>query len=229
VGRILITGGAGFIGSHLAERLVEEGYKVILLDNLLRSNIDNLSSIRDYLEFIKGDVRDYSLMEEIIKKADIVIHLAALSRVMPNIKNPELCFSINIQGTEIVARLCAKYKKRIIFSSSREVYGTAKYLPVDEDYPLNPENPYGASKVAAESIIRAYSKSYGLNYAILRLTNVYGPRDFDRVIPLFIEKSLKNENLEVFGKNKILDFIYISALFTKIFVAGSSHAFLWMF
>jgi UDP-glucose 4-epimerase len=210
MGCVLITGGAGFIGSHLAERLVKEGYKVILVDNLLKGNMNNLSHVLKDVEFVEGDIRNYELMDGIVRKVDAVIHLAALSRVMPSIENPELCFENNIKGTEIITRLCSKYNRKLIFSSSREVYGTAKYLPADESHPLNPENPYGASKVAAESIIRAYSKCYGLNYTILRLTNVYGPRDFDRVIPTFIEKSVKNENLIVYSEEKLMDFIYIS-------------------
>jgi len=210
VGSILITGGAGFIGSHLVERLVKEGYRVILVDNLLRGNMNNLPRLLKDVEFVEGDIRNYELMDDIVRKVDTVIHLAALSRVMPSIENPELCFENNVKGTEIIARLCSKYNRKLIFSSSREVYGTAKYLPVDESHPLNPENPYGASKVAAESIIKAYSKCYGLNYTTLRLTNVYGPRDFDRVIPTFIEKSVKNENLIVYGEEKLMDFIYIS-------------------
>lgn len=210
MGCVLVTGGAGFIGSHLVERLVKEGYKVIVVDNLLRGSIGNLSRIIKAVQFVKCDVRNHEIMNGIIKKADVVIHLAALSRVMPSIESPEQCFENNIKGTEIVARLCSKYNRKLIFSSSREVYGTAKYLPVDESHPLNPENPYGASKVAAEYIIRTYSKCYGLSYTILRLTNVYGPRDFDRVIPTFIEKSAKNENLIVYGEEKLMDFIYIS-------------------
>jgi len=210
VGYVLVTGGAGFIGSHLVERLVKEGYRVYLLDNLLRGNMNNLPRLLKDVEFVEGDIRNYELMDGIVRKVDTVIHLAALSRVMPSIENPELCFENNVKGTEIVARLCSKYNRKLIFSSSREVYGTAKYLPVDESHPLNPENPYGASKVAAESIIKAYSKCYGLSYTILRLTNVYGPRDFDRVIPTFIEKSVKNENLIVYSEEKLMDFIYIS-------------------
>lgn len=154
MGCVLVTGGAGFIGSHLVERLVKEGYKVIVVDNLLRGNIGNLSRIIKAVQFVKCDVRNHEIMNGIIKKADVVIHLAALSRVMPSIESPEQCFENNIKGTEIVARLCSKYNRKLIFSSSREVYGTAKYLPVDESHPLNPENPYGASKVAAEYIIR---------------------------------------------------------------------------
>jgi UDP-glucose 4-epimerase len=217
MGRILITGGSGFIGSHLAERLVKEGYKVYIIDNLLRGNLINLSHVWDEIEFINGDIRNYQLMSNAVRKADIIIHLAAISRVMPSIKKPELCFEINTMGTEIVARLCAKYNKKLIFSSSREVYGTPQYLPVDEDHPLIPENPYGASKIAAEGILKSFSKCYNLSYIILRLTNVFGPRDFDRVVPIFIEKSIKNEDLIIYGYEKVMDFIYISDV-TEAFI-----------
>jgi UDP-glucose 4-epimerase len=211
MGSILVTGGAGFIGSHLVERLVKEGYSVIVVDNLLRGTLDNLSNILDKnkIKFVRGDVRNYKLMKELIKNSEVIFHLASLSRVIPSIENPKLCFEINVKGTEIIARLCSKYHKKLIFSSSREVYGTPKYLPVNEAHPLNPENPYGASKVSGEKIIEAYAKSYGLNYVTLRLANIYGLRDFDRVIPIFIENALKGEDLVVYGADKILDFVYI--------------------
>jgi UDP-glucose 4-epimerase len=209
MGSVLVTGGAGFIGSHLVEKLVENGYNVVVIDNLLRGNLSNLSNVMSKIKFVKGDIRGYELMRELVKNSEMVFHLASLSRVVPSVKNPELCFKINVGGTEIIARLCSKYSKKLIFSSSREVYGTARYIPVDEAHPLSPENPYGASKVAGEKIIEAYAKSYGLSYATLRLANVYGPRDFDRVIPIFIKNALEGKNLIIYGANKILDFVYI--------------------
>jgi UDP-glucose 4-epimerase len=209
MGSVLVTGGAGFIGSHLVEKLVEKGYSVIVVDNLLRGKLNNLSNVLDKIKFVKGDIRNYELMEELVKNSEVVFHLASLSKVIPSIENPKLCFKINVEGTEIIARLCSKYHKKLIFSSSREVYGAPKYLPVDEAHPLNPENPYGASKVSGEKIIEAYTKSYGLSYVTLRLTNVYGSRDFDRVIPIFIKNALKEIDLVVYGVNKILDFVYI--------------------
>jgi UDP-glucose 4-epimerase len=115
MGSILVTGGAGFIGSHLVERLVKEGYRVILLDNLLRGNMNNLSRVLKDAEFVEGEIRNYELMDSIVRKVDAVIHLAALSRVIPSIKNPELCFENNVKGTEIVARLCSKYNRKLIF------------------------------------------------------------------------------------------------------------------
>jgi len=218
--KILITGGAGFIGSHLAEALVNKGYDIIVVDDLSRGKLENLKNIIDEIQFVKGNITDLELMQDLIKKSDTIFHLAALSRVIPSIENPELCFESNIAGTEIMARLCARLGKRIIFSSSREVYGTAKYIPVDENHSLNPENPYGTSKVAGEKIIESYSKCYNLKYSILRLANVYGDRDFNRVIPIFIENSLKNEDIIIFGGEQILDFIHISDVigaFLKIF------------
>jgi len=209
VGSVLVTGGAGFIGSHLVERLIEDGHKVIVVDDLSRGRIENLLNVIDGIELVKCSIIDYDRMKELIRNSDIIFHLAAVSRVMPSMENPELCFKVNCKGTEIVARLCSKYKKKLIFTSSREVYGSAIYLPVDECHPLNPENPYGASKVFGEKIIEAYAKCYGLDYTILRLANVYGLRDFDRVIPIFIERALRGEDIDAYGGNQILDFIYI--------------------
>ncbi|PWB56948.1 MAG: hypothetical protein C3F06_00195 [Candidatus Methanoperedenaceae archaeon] len=219
--KILITGGAGFIGSHLAEALVNKGNDVIVVDNLSRGHCENLNSIIDKINFVNGDITDHELIRDLIRSSDTVFHLAALSRVIPSIDDPELCFKSNIEGTEIIARSCARYGKRLIFSSSREVYGTANYIPVDEEHPLNPENPYGTSKLAGEKIIESYSKCYHLRYAILRLANVYGDRDFDRVIPIFIKNSLNNKDLIIYGGQQILDFVYITDVieaFLKAFV-----------
>ncbi len=218
--RILVTGGTGFIGSHLVEELVKEGYDIVVVDNLSRGKIENLNSVIKGVKLIQGDITNLDLINDIVRKVDVVYHLAALSRVIPSIQNPELCFKSNVVGTEIIARLCAKYKKKLIFSSSREVYGDAEYIPVDEKHPLNPKNPYGASKVAGEKIIEAYSKSYGLDYVILRLGNVYGERDFERVIPLFIDKCLKGDDLVVYGGNQILDFVYISDVIDTLLKAA---------
>jgi UDP-glucose 4-epimerase len=210
MGKVLITGCTGFIGSHLVEKLIKEGYYIVAIDNLSRGKIENLNSVINDITFIHGDITNFDLIKDSVRKVDAVYHLAALSRVIPSIQSPKLCFKSNVTGTEIIARLCAKYKKKLIFSSSREVYGDAEYIPVDEKHPLNPKNPYGASKVAGEKIIEAYSKCYGLDHVILRLGNVYGERDFERVIPLYIDKCLKGDDLIVYGGNQVLDFVFIS-------------------
>jgi UDP-glucose 4-epimerase len=206
---IVITGGAGFIGSHLAERCVREGHRVIIIDNLSRGKKQNLSSVRKQIEWYHEPVLSLDELPSVIRRADYVFHLAALSRVIPSIRDPESCFVNNTQTTERIARLCAEYKKILIFSSSREVYGQAAYYPVDENHPLNPENPYGASKAAGELIVRSYAGSYHLRYGIFRLANVYGPRDFDRVIPIFIKNCLKNKDLTIYGGKQVIDFVFI--------------------
>jgi len=209
MGSVLVTGGAGFIGSHLVKRLVEKGFNVVVLDNFSSGKIENLSSILDRIEVVKGDIRNSNIVEELISRVDIVIHLAAVSRVMPCIREAEACFGVNCGGTELIARLCARHGKRLVFASSREVYGDAKYLPVDENHPLEPKNPYGASKVCGEAVIKAYSESYGLRYAILRLANVYGEGDRDGVIPTLLRNALEGRELVIFDPNKILDFVYV--------------------
>lgn len=209
INNVLITGGAGFIGSHLVQVLIKLNKEITVVDNLSRGAKKNIGTAINQITFISDDICNSIIIEELIKKSDLVIHLAALSRVIPSINDPELCFHSNIQGTEIVARMCAKHKKKIIFSSSREVYGEVKELPVDENFPLNPVNPYGASKVAGEKIIESYHHSFGLEYGIIRLANVYGLGDFDRVIPIFINAALKEDNIKIFGGNQIIDFIHV--------------------
>jgi UDP-glucose 4-epimerase len=206
---ILVTGGAGFIGSHLVKTLVNQGYTVTIIDNNSRSNKQIIKELEHISCFIESDIQNDILLKNCIKKADAVFHLSAVSRVLPCIKNPETCFMNNIIGTELVARYCAKYEKKIVFSSSREVYGNSATLPVRETFPLNPENPYGASKIAGEAILRAYSRTYGLNYVILRLANVYGPNDKERVIPVFIKKCMQNKDICIYGGNQVIDFIFI--------------------
>jgi UDP-glucose 4-epimerase len=206
--KILITGGLGFVGSYLAKRILPLDYEINVLDNLYRGYEERLDN-QDNLKIIIGDVTSDALIKRLVKESDIVLHLAAVSQVMTSIKNPDLTLKYNIEGTEKVARYSAKYDKKLIFSSSREVYGSADYLPVDLAHPLKPENPYAASKISGEMIIRSYSNSYGLEYVILRLSNIYGYGDTGRVIPIFIEKAKKEEDLTIFGNDKIIDFVYI--------------------
>jgi UDP-glucose 4-epimerase len=206
---ILVTGGAGFIGSHLVKALVEQGYSVSIIDNLSRGNRQNIKKSLQSVELIESDIQDEEILEYSIKKADMVFHLSALSRVLPCINDPGLCFRNNIYGTELVTRYCTKYEKKMIFSSSREVYGNSMTLPVHETFSMNPENPYGASKIAGEAIIKAFSKTFGLNYFILRLANVYGFNDFERVIPTFIQKAMTDQDIQIFGGGQKIDFIFI--------------------
>ena len=207
--KILITGGAGFIGSHLSKILLDQDYSVTIVDNLSSGSIKNLSNVIKKIELINTDILELEKIKPYIQKTDCVVHLAGLSRVIPSINNPEMCFKNNVFGTEIIARLCSKYKKKLVFSSSREVYGNSTSLPVSECHPLSPENPYGASKILGESIIQAYSRTFELNFVILRLANAYGINDFDRVIPTFIENARNNKDIMIYGGEQVIDFIYI--------------------
>lgn len=210
--RILVTGGLGFIGSHLVDALSKKKESIIIiLDNLYRGSVDNIKQHlkNKNIKLIKGDVREYSHLKK-IGKIDFIYHLAAQSNVAGSFSKPDYAFSTNVVGTLNVLRFASEQKvKKFIFSSSREVYGNPEYIPVDEEHPLNPINIYGLTKLCSESLCMAFSKNNNLNFTILRIANVYGPRDKDRVIPIFIKNAKNNKDLILFGGKQILDFIWI--------------------
>ena len=205
--KILITGGAGFIGHHLANRLSEH-HTVVVYDNLYTGDLTRLNS---NIEFIKGDVTDFAHLSKVSRDMDVIYHLAAISRVLESVKHPRLCFDTNVIGTFNVVETAREHSCKIIYASSREVYGDAQYLPVDEEHPLNPKNPYGASKLAGENMMRAMAATYDMRYAIIRLANVYGRGDFSRVIPTFSRNIKEGKDLVIYGSpSKIIDFIHVS-------------------
>ncbi len=162
---ILVTGGNGFIGRHLIKCLLEKQYSVISLDNSYRWSSAELTIFLPVTELqnfrsVQGDILDTSLIEKLVTESDIVVHLAGISQVMTSIDYPETTFKYNITGTENVIMASAKQGKKIIFSSSREVYGRAEILPVSIHAAIKPENPYGISKAANEKFILATSKQF---------------------------------------------------------------------
>ncbi|MBC8509895.1 MAG: SDR family NAD(P)-dependent oxidoreductase [Chloroflexi bacterium] len=209
---ILVTGGAGFIGSHLVDALVSSGNRVRVLDNLSRGKLLFLEKhiANESVEFIKADLQDYQAVQQATVGIDIVFHLAAQANVMGAEVDPEYSFHSNVEGTFHVlqAALESGTIDRVIFSSSREVYGEVLSLPVSEDAPLIAKNRYGASKIAAEAYCQLYY-SPEMRVSVLRLANVYGPRDQDRVIPIFIERIKQKLPLKLFGGEQIIDFIPI--------------------
>jgi len=211
--RFLITGGAGFIGSHLAERLVRERLgSVIVLDNLHRGNTENLSDCRDQVSFVKGDIRNVVLLDAITQGCTHVFHLASQSNVMGAVQHPDYTLSSNITGTHNVLQAARNARvARVVFASSREVYGESTVLPVLEDAPLLPKNLYGVSKLTGELFCRLFAQD-GLETVVLRLANVYGTRDLGRVIPLFIEKALDGQPLNLYGGRQTLDLIWIETV-----------------
>src|SRR4030042_98495 len=215
--KILITGGAGFIGSHLCDKYTHEGHSVLCLDNFMSGNLLNIRHLLDNRNFklIKGDIRDYELLEKVMRDVDVVFHLAAQIHVDRSYIEPGLTYEINVMGTQNIleaARLCDV--RKIIFASTSEVYGSAQYSPIDEKHPLNAPHPYGASKIAADRMCFAYVQTYGMDIVIMRPFNVFGPRQreigYGGVISIFTRKILNNIPPTIFGDGQqTRDYTYI--------------------
>lgn len=198
---MLVTGGAGFIGKHLVRTLQQKGCAPVTVDNLKRSARPNFPN------FMYGDIRDKEFMRSACHDIDTIFHLAAQSSVLGAVAEPDYSFTTNVGGTLTVLEAArAAGVRRVVFTSSREVYGDVQALPVSEDTRLNPKNAYGASKAAAEMYCGIFP---GLEVVILRLANVYGPGDSDRVVPLFVSAALQGRPIVIFGENKILDLVWI--------------------
>lgn len=212
--RVLVTGGAGFIGSHLVDRLVSEGFSVRVVDNLSSGRIDYIKRHVDSgrAEFVLGDLKDPSLAMRAASNVDVVFHFAANPEVRLSSTSPEVHFNENILATFNVLEAMRKLGVgELVFASSSTVYGEPEDMLVDESAPLRPVSVYGASKAACESLIHAYSKLYGIRSVVLRYANVVGPRLRHGVIYDFINKLLSNPGeLEVLGDGKqAKSYIYI--------------------
>ncbi|RLF19588.1 MAG: UDP-glucose 4-epimerase [Thermoprotei archaeon] len=202
--KILVTGGAGFIGSHLVDRLVNEGYEVVVIDNLSSGRIENIREHikRGKIEFIRGDLKNIEDCKKCIKDVDVIFHLAANPEVRLSTIKPSVHFNENIVATFNLLEAARERGgvEKIIFASSSTVYGDARKIPTPEDHELMPISIYGASKAACESLICAYAHLYGFKAVSLRLANIIGPRSEHGVIYDFILKLLRNPNvLEVLG------------------------------
>lgn len=205
--KVLVTGGAGFIGSHLSEELAAQGNEVCVLDNLSvgRNNLPVLKECG--AEFVEGDIRDLALVTKVSKGCGAVFHLAAMNRAMRSIKNPLEANEVNVTGTLNVLEACkANGVDRMIFASSSSVYGGAQKNNV-EDQTLHPLHPYGVGKLAGEEYCRVYHELYGVKTTVLRYVSVYGPRQradiaYAAVIPKFIKAILSGGEMEVFGTGK---------------------------
>ncbi|MCK4731436.1 MAG: GDP-mannose 4,6-dehydratase [Methanophagales archaeon] len=215
--RILITGGAGFIGSHLCEKYTKEGHTVICLDNFMSGNLTNIRHLLDYRNFklIKGDVRDFDLLEKVMRDVDVVFHLAAQIHVDKSYIEPKLTYDVNVMGTQNILEVARMYDaKKVIYASTSEVYGSAQHVPIDENHPLDAPHPYGASKIAADRMCHAYIQTYGMNISIIRLFNIFGPRQRDfgygGVISIFTRRVLSNIPPIIYGDGmQTRDYTYI--------------------
>ena len=199
--KVLVTGGAGFIGSNIVNRLLELGHEPLVLDNLSSGYKENLFPEAVFLE---GDVRDADRLMEASRTCQGILHLAASVGNKRSIDHPQTDSEINVLGTLNVLEAARANKiQRVVFSSSAGIFGELKTLPIAEDHPQDPDSPYGASKLAAEKMCLVYNKLYGMHNICLRYFNVFGPRQrydaYGNVIPIFANRLLKHEPLLIYG------------------------------
>lgn len=213
----LVTGGAGFIGSHIVEELVRRGERVRILDNICTGKYDNLAPVLDQIELIKGDIRDLETVRAAVQGMDYVLHQAALPSVPRSIADPLTSHEVNATGTlnVLIAARDAQIK-RVVYASSSSVYGNSPTLPKHEEMPTNPLSPYAVTKLAGENYCRAFHQVYGVPTVALRYFNVFGPRQdptsqYSAVIPKFIVAMLRGESPTIYGDgSQSRDFTYVA-------------------
>lgn len=211
---ILVTGGCGFIGSHITDALIDKKHKVVVMDNLSSGNLKNLNS---KAEFIKGDITNRDDIEAIFNRfpIDAVCHHAAQISVAVSMENPLFDVNTNIIGIINLLQACSKYKvKRFVFASSAAIYGNPVYLPIDEEHPKYPLSFYGLSKFTSEQCIRIFAENNDMTYGILRYANVYGPRQKAEgeggVVAVFMNRMVEKKDCYIHGDGKqTRDFIYV--------------------
>jgi len=211
--KILVTGGAGFIGSHIVDLLIEKGFEIVVIDDLSKGNIMNVNKRAKFykLDILSKDIGDIFRKENF----DVVIHEAAKTNVRKSLKEPIDYVQVNIVGTLNLLECCRRFNvKKFIYAASASRYGEPEVLPCDESHSTNPKSPYAISKHVGEKFIKLYSELYGIKFTILIYSNVYGERqdtsEESGVIPIFINKLLKNETPFIFGDgNQTRDFTYV--------------------
>jgi UDP-glucose 4-epimerase len=224
---VLVTGGAGFIGSHLVERLLGGGYRVRVLDNLSTGKLSNIESFlsSDRLVFLHRDIRDQSSLEQAVVDVDSVVHLAAQTSVPYSMKNPEVNDAINVEASRNLLRLCSERGvRKFVFASSCAVYGNPVCQPIDETHPANPISPYGQSKLEIEKESLRMSQQGQLQCAVLRFFNVYGPRqglsEYSGVITKFLDRISQRQPLVVYGDGlQTRDFVFVKDVVRAIELA----------
>jgi UDP-glucose 4-epimerase len=225
---ILITGGAGFIGSHIADELMENN-DITIVDNLSTGNMKNLKTPEhENLTFVEADIRNTDL-DELTSDIDYIFHLAAMASVPLSVEKPEECNDVNVNATVRLLKSAADNDvKKVVFSSSSAVYGENRNMPLKETEPLMPTSPYAASKASCEVYLKSFYESYGLNYTALRYFNVFGPKQdknsqYAAVIPNFISALLEGNQAEIYGDGEqTRDFVYVKDIVRANIAAGKS-------
>ena len=215
--KVVITGGAGFIGSHLAENLSEQGYDVVVYDNLITGRKENLERVRH--TFILGDIRDYDHLHASIEHSIFVYHLAALTSVVQSMENMNDYIAVNVQGTvNVLKAATARGAYKVLYASSAAVYGDSHILPKSEDMRMQPQSPYAITKLDGEYYCNVYQQYLGLKTVCTRFFNVFGEKQdsnspYAAAIPIFISKALRNDRIDIYGDGtQTRDFIYVKDL-----------------
>ncbi len=231
--KAVVTGGAGFIGSHLLEELSRRDYHLTVIDDLSTGKLENLKSVLDKpnVKFIEGSITDLPLLQRLFKDIDVVFHLAALASVPRSIAQPQLAHETNATGTLNVLLAARDNKiKRVVNASSCAIYGDAPGLPKKEDMPKNPLSPYAAAKLAAEEYCQVFQKVYSLPTVSLRFFNIFGPRqnpdsDYAAAIPKFIKIAAAGNPVTIFGDGKATrDYTYVKDAVSCYILAAESDA-----
>jgi len=224
--KILVTGGAGFIGSHIVEYLVGRGDDVTILDNLHSGKMQNLSKINNDVNFVNGNIKDYKLLERLAKDSDGVFHQAALVSVPQSFEMQAEYFDVNTKGTENVLKLAKEYGFKVVYASSSSVYGNQKQTSIKESDNRNPTNPYAETKLKAELLAEKYSEM-DVRVIGLRYFNVYGRRqskEYAGVIKLFLERIQQNNAPKINGDGlQTRDFVYVEDVVKANILAMDSN------
>ncbi|MDB3920191.1 GDP-mannose 4,6-dehydratase [Candidatus Pelagibacter sp.] len=228
--RCLVTGGAGFIGSHLVEKLVELGHSVTVIDNFSTGRKSNLNHLIKKIKLYNVDISISGKWERYFKKIDVVFHLAALADIVPSIQNPKKYFDANVQGTFNILSLCKKFKiKKIIYSASSSCYGIPKKFPTPEESKIDPQYPYALTKRMGEELVMHWSKLYNLKAISLRFFNVYGTRSrtsgtYGAMFGVFLAQKIAKKPYTIVGDgSQTRDFTYVSDVVDAIIKSWKSN------
>jgi nucleoside-diphosphate-sugar epimerase len=230
VTKTLVTGGAGFIGSHLTRKLLKDRHHVRVLDNFSTGRKENLSGLNGDLDIQQGDIRDIQAVREAVKNVDVIFHEAAFVSSPQSLLEPTTCLEVNVHGTELLLEEARKAGvRRIILASSAAVYGDTDQFPTTELSPVQPLSPYAASKAIGEIYAGMYTAAYGMEVVALRYFNVFGPMqspesEYAAAIPIFIRQILDNKPITIFGDgNQTRDLIYVEDIVNANLLAAESN------
>jgi UDP-glucose 4-epimerase len=230
--KVIITGGAGFIGSHLADFIIDLDFEVIVIDNLSIGRLENISHLLEHQKFtfLNADITNYNAIEQVFKGADLVFHLAALADIVPSIENPKGYYDVNVNGTFNVLEACRNYKiKKIIYTASSSCYGIPDNYPTKETAEIRPQYPYALTKNLGEQLVMHWSQLYNLPAVSLRFFNVYGPRartsgTYGAVFGVFLAQKIAKKPFTVVGDgSQTRDFTYVSDIVSALYSASKSE------